>query len=158
VRRAVIKSNCLGHREAFQFQTQFDKTYSPKFSTSPHLKYDTMAAVYRNTTLGVCLIEALQEMQQQQKINDEKLIKKILFQFDKSMMEVLESKSLSKCVMKGHLHTYRFCDNTWTFFLENPVFRFDSREMTWLDSAKIVAADYRVATGEDKLTPIEPPP
>jgi hypothetical protein len=42
-----------------------------------------MATVYRNTTLGVCLNEALQEMQQQQKIKDENLIKKILFQFDK---------------------------------------------------------------------------
>jgi hypothetical protein len=71
-----------------------------------------MAAVYRNTTLGVCLIEALQEMQQQQKINDEKLIKKILFQFDKSMMEVLESKSLSKCVMKVRhtlAHIFIYC-------------------------------------------------
>jgi transcription initiation factor TFIIA small subunit len=40
--------------------------------------------------------------------------------------------------MKGHLNVYRFCDDVWTFVVENPNFRFDSEVVT-ADRIKIVA-------------------
>jgi hypothetical protein len=46
----------------------------------------------------------------------------------------------------------------WTFLLQNPTVRFDGRETFNLQLLKIVVADHKVAKGEDKLTPIEPPP
>jgi len=48
----------------------------------------------------------------------------------------------SKTTFKGHLHTYRFCDNVWTFILDNPTFRTDnSGEIINSDKVKIVACD-----------------
>jgi hypothetical protein len=43
---------------------------------------------------------------------------------------------------QGHLHTYRFCDNVWTFFLENATFTLtlgSHSETVAVDKAKIVA-------------------
>ena len=41
----------------------------------------------------------------------------------KSMTEALETQVKSKVSIKGHLHTYRFCDNVWTFILQNALFK-----------------------------------
>ena len=45
--------------------------------------------------------------------------------------------------VQGHLHTYRFCDNVWTFFLETATFTLTlgggSTESVTVDKAKIVA-------------------
>jgi transcription initiation factor TFIIA small subunit len=43
---------------------------------------------------------------------------------------------------QGHLHTYRFCDNVWTFFLENATFTLtlgSNSETVAVDKAKIIA-------------------
>ncbi|KAK1566602.1 hypothetical protein Q3G72_028922 [Acer saccharum] len=39
------------------------------------------------------------------------------------MTEALETQVKSKVSIKGHLHTYRFCDNVWTFILQNALFK-----------------------------------
>ena len=41
---------------------------------------------------------------------------------------------------QGHLNTYRFCDNVWTFVLENVEFR-EVQEIAKVDKVKIVACD-----------------
>lgn len=43
-------------------------------------------------------------------------------------------------VCKGHLHTYRFCDEVWTFIIENPNFKFDQETIS-ADKVKIVACN-----------------
>ena len=43
-------------------------------------------------------------------------------------------------LFQGHLNTYRFCDNVWTFVLDNVDFR-ELQEVTHVDKVKIVACD-----------------
>jgi len=47
------------------------------------------------------------------------------------------------CGEQGHLHTYRFCDNVWTFILENASFKTDN-EVLAVDRVKIVACDAKI--------------
>ena len=46
---------------------------------------------------------------------------------------------------QGHLNTYRFCDNVWTFVLNNVDFR-EVHEMVTVDKVKIVACDGKSAS------------
>jgi hypothetical protein len=46
-------------------------------------------------------------------------------------------------VEQGHLHMYRFCDNVWTFLLENASFK-TNNEVTVVDRVKIVACDAKI--------------
>lgn len=45
----------------------------------------------------------------------------------------------------GHLKTYRFCDNVWTFVLKDVEFR-EVQELVKVDKVKIVACDGKSAT------------
>src|SRR5438445_43563 len=40
---------------------------------------------------------------------------------------------------KGHLHTYRLCDDVWTFIVKNPLFKMESNEMVSAQRIKIIA-------------------
>jgi transcription initiation factor TFIIA small subunit len=53
------------------------------------------------------------------------------------------SSEILLCSKQGHLHTYRFCDNVWTFILENASFKTDN-EVTAVDRVKIVACDAKI--------------
>jgi len=64
----------------------------------------------------------------------------VLKQFDKSVNEALANKVKNKMSFKGHLHTYRYCDNVWTLILENATFKVDSETVN-VDKVKIVACD-----------------
>jgi hypothetical protein len=46
-------------------------------------------------------------------------------------------------VEQGHLHTYRFCDNVWTFILENASIKTDN-EVIAVDRVKIVSCDAKI--------------
>ncbi|KAJ8620442.1 hypothetical protein MRB53_028971 [Persea americana] len=78
--------------------------------------------LYRRSTIGMCLTETLDEMVSNGTLSPELAIQ-VLVQFDKSMTEALESQVKSKVTIKGHLHTYRFCDNVWTFILQDALFK-----------------------------------
>ncbi|KAJ8747986.1 hypothetical protein K2173_013124 [Erythroxylum novogranatense] len=69
----------------------------------------------------------------------------VLVQFDKSMTEALETQVKSKVFIKGHLHTYRFCDNVWTFILQDAVFK-NEETVENVGRVKIVACDSKLLT------------
>jgi transcription initiation factor TFIIA small subunit len=47
--------------------------------------------------------------------------------------------------VQGHLHTYRFCDNVWTFILTDAQFK--NEEITeQVGKVKIVACDSKLLT------------
>lgn len=48
-------------------------------------------------------------------------------------------------VEQGHLHTYRFCDNVWTFILQDAVFKSEECQET-VNRVKIVACDSKLLT------------
>lgn len=66
---------------------------------------------------------------------------KVLLQFDKSINQTLATRVKSRLTFKaGRLNTYRFCDNVWTFMLNDVEFR-EVQEVTKIDKIKIVACD-----------------
>jgi transcription initiation factor TFIIA small subunit len=46
------------------------------------------------------------------------------------MAVALHSTVKSKTVMKGRLNVYRFCDDVWTFVVDNPTFKFESETVS----------------------------
>merc|ERR1712126_372644 len=71
---------------------------------------------------------------------------KVLLQFDRSMNKALAEKVKNRLTFKaGKLHTYRFCDNVWTFLLSDVEFR-DIQELAKGGTVKIVACDGKSKT------------
>ncbi|ORY66640.1 putative transcription initiation factor iia small chain [Leucosporidium creatinivorum] len=96
--------------------------------------------LYRRSSLGSSLFEALDELIQSGHINPQ-LALKILAQFDKSASQTFASQLKTKSTVKAHLSTYRLCDEVWTFILQNPTFKLEnnSETITVPGKCKIVA-------------------
>jgi len=103
--------------------------------------------LYRNTTLGNCLQETLDELIQTQQISPQLAIR-VLLEFDKSINVSLSSRVRNRVTFKGDLNTYRFCDNVWTFLVKNGEFT-DCLTKIKVDKVKIVACDGRNANQKD---------
>lgn len=61
--------------------------------------------------------------------------------------------SLLSCrlsVLQGSLNTYRFCDNVWTFVLNDVEFR-EVTDLVKVDKVKIVACDGKSESTQNKL-------
>nr|CAB3449465.1 unnamed protein product [Digitaria exilis] len=107
-----------------------------------HLDGMATFELYRRSTIGTCLTDTLDELVSSGAVSPELAIQ-VLVQFDKSMTDALENQVKSKVNIKGHLHTYRFCDNVWTFILTDATFK--SEEITeTLSKVKIVACDSKL--------------
>ena len=103
--------------------------------------------LYRNTTLGNTLQESLDELIQCGQVTPE-LALKVLQQFDKAINTALASMVKNKVNFKGHLNTYRFCDNVWTFVLNDVEFK-EVQELVTVDKVKIVACDGKGSAPHD---------
>lgn len=96
--------------------------------------------LYRNTTIGHTLQESLDEFVSSGQISNG-LSQKVMLQFDKAINNALANRVKSRLTFKaGHLKTYRFCDNVWTFVLKDVEFR-EVQELIKIDKVKIVACD-----------------
>uniref|UniRef100_A0A8C7HSD4 Transcription initiation factor IIA subunit 2 n=1 Tax=Oncorhynchus kisutch TaxID=8019 RepID=A0A8C7HSD4_ONCKI len=70
----------------------------------------------------------------------------VLLQFDKAINTALANRVRNRVNFKGSLNTYRFCDNVWTFVLNDVEFR-EVTDLVKVDKVKIVACD-----GKSRLT------
>ena len=52
---------------------------------------------------------------------------------------LLPPLSSSHSLTQGHLHTYRLCDDVWTFIVKNAQFKMESNELVSTPKVKIVA-------------------
>lgn len=52
----------------------------------------------------------------------------------------VKKSSIFFLLFQGHLNTYRFCDNVWTFVLNNVEFR-EVGELVKVEKVKVVACD-----------------
>ena len=101
--------------------------------------------LYRNTTLGHTLQESLDELMNLQLLSPT-LALQVLLQFDKSINTALSNRVRVKLNFKADkLNTYRFCDNVWTFMLNNVEFR-EFSEIAKVERVKIVACDAKQST------------
>lgn len=69
---------------------------------------------------------------------------KILQTFDKSFSELI-SEVKSRLTFKGHLDTYRFCDDVWTFMVKDVSFKLDNQSQLRADKVKIVSCTNKKA-------------
>ncbi|TQS39133.1 hypothetical protein Golomagni_00344 [Golovinomyces magnicellulatus] len=70
------------------------------------------------------------------------LAMKILANFDRSITEVLAEKVKARLTFKGHLDTYRFCDEVWTFLIKDVTFKMENSSQTvQADKVKIVSCN-----------------
>jgi transcription initiation factor TFIIA small subunit len=95
--------------------------------------------VYRNTTLGTTLQDSLDELMQQQQISPQ-LKSKVLEEYDRAINNALATRVRNRINFKGQLNTYRFCDNVWTFVIEDAEFR-EVIESIKVRKVKVVACD-----------------
>ncbi|TVU27728.1 hypothetical protein EJB05_19225 [Eragrostis curvula] len=98
--------------------------------------------LYRRSSIGTSLTGTLDYMVSSGKLSPDLAIK-VLLQFDKSMTEAMKTKVNSKLNVKGHLHTYRFCDDVWTFILTDATFKSEEISET-ISRVKIVACDSKL--------------
>ncbi|XP_034877341.1 transcription initiation factor IIA subunit 2-like [Mirounga leonina] len=96
--------------------------------------------LYRNTTLGNSLQESLDELIIQSQQITPQLALQVLLQFDKAINTALAQRVRNRVNFRGSLNTYRFCDNVWTFVLNDVEFR-EVTELIKVDKVKIVACD-----------------
>lgn len=84
---------------------------------------------------------------------------KILTNFDKAVADVLADKVKARLTFKvgwlgstgqqhavltlaqGHLDTYRFCDDVWTFIIKDINFKLDNTNQVHADRVKIVSCN-----------------
>ncbi|RXM94700.1 Transcription initiation factor IIA subunit 2, partial [Acipenser ruthenus] len=64
----------------------------------------------------------------------------VLLQFDKAINTALAQRVRNRVNFRGSLNTYRFCDNVWTFVLNDVEFR-EVTDLVKVDKVKIVACD-----------------
>ncbi|KAI4813440.1 hypothetical protein E4T44_10771 [Aureobasidium sp. EXF-8845] len=59
--------------------------------------------------------------------------------FDQVIAQVLGEKVKARMSFKGHLDTYRFCDDVWTFILKDIKFKLDNSQTIEVDKVRIVS-------------------
>jgi transcription initiation factor TFIIA small subunit len=112
--------------------------------------------LYRRSTLGITLTDALDELIQSEQITPQ-LAMRILAQFDKSVSDALENRIKTRATIKGHLKTYRFCDDVWTFILGKCQIRVYDQTIQ-VEKAKIVACNAKKPGVESSQPSISPLP
>ncbi|KAI0776375.1 transcription initiation factor IIA gamma subunit [Irpex lacteus] len=73
---------------------------------------------YRGSSIGMALTDSLDELITSGSITPQ-LAMKVLQQFDKSLADTMVKQVKVKSTLKGHLSTYRLCDDVWTFIIKN---------------------------------------
>ncbi|GAA5880884.1 hypothetical protein JCM16303_005161 [Sporobolomyces ruberrimus] len=108
--------------------------------TAPTAAQTPFYQLYRRSSLGNALVEALDELINSGHINPQ-LALQTLAQFDKSASQAINKEVKTKSTVKAHLNTYRLCDEVWTFVLQNPTFKLEGNNevVTGLGKCKIVA-------------------
>ncbi|KAJ1930175.1 Transcription initiation factor IIA subunit 2 [Tieghemiomyces parasiticus] len=97
--------------------------------------------LYRSSSIGAALMDSLDELISEGLLTPQ-LAMRVLAQFDKSISDALSNKVKNRLTFKGNLHTYRLCDEVWTFILRNPSFKLEDEILT-VDKIKIVACNAR---------------
>ncbi|UDD59557.1 Transcription initiation factor IIA small chain (TFIIA 13.5 kDa subunit) [Aspergillus flavus] len=92
--------------------------------------------LYRGSSLGLSLTDTLDDLINDGRIEPQ-LAMKILSTFDRVITEVLADKVRARLTFKGHLDTYRFCDEVWTFLIKDVTFKLDNQTTVQADKVKI---------------------
>ncbi|XP_063901144.1 transcription initiation factor IIA subunit 2-like [Zophobas morio] len=92
--------------------------------------------LYRETTVGMCLQNTLDELVASHQISTD-LAERVLLQFDKSINTILSTHLKNRITIKAPLRTYQCCDEVYTFLLEDVVMTSEGEKIT-SDCLKVV--------------------
>ncbi|KAG0137803.1 putative transcription initiation factor IIA, gamma subunit [Tuber indicum] len=92
--------------------------------------------LYRRSCIGVALMDSLDDMISKGSITPQ-LALKVLSNFDRSIAETLANRVKANFSFKGHLDTYRFCDDVWTFLVTDVTFKFPQKNKPTISTNKI---------------------
>ncbi|KAI5199051.1 hypothetical protein E4T42_06495 [Aureobasidium subglaciale] len=107
----------------------------PTFIMAEQAKYYEM---YRNASIGSTLADTLDDLISSRRIEPQLAIK-IMTNFDQVIAQVLGEKVKARMSFKGHLDTYRFCDDVWTFILKDIKFKLDNSQTIEVEKVRIVS-------------------
>jgi len=96
--------------------------------------------LYRGSSIGEALIDTVDDLINDGRIEPQ-LAMKILSNFDRVVSETLGEKVKSRLTFKGHLETYRFCDDVWTFLVKDVTFKCEQGNTFTGDKVKIVSCN-----------------
>ena len=108
-------------------------------------------------SIGEALIDTIDDLINDGRIEPQ-LAMKILANFDRAIAETLAEKVKSRLTFKvswrlwriayclprflqGHLETYRFCDDVWTFLVKDVKFKSDGGQEFTAEKVKIVSCN-----------------
>ncbi|CAD0108162.1 hypothetical protein E4T49_01568 [Aureobasidium sp. EXF-10728] len=94
--------------------------------------------MYRNASIGGTLADTLDDLISSRRIEPQLAIK-IMTNFDKAIAQVLGEKVKARMSFKGHLDTYRFCDDVWTFILKDVKVKLDNSQQIEVEKVRIVS-------------------
>ncbi|MCJ1309888.1 Transcription initiation factor IIA small chain (TFIIA 13.5 kDa subunit) [Agyrium rufum] len=94
--------------------------------------------LYRRSSIGLALIDTLDVFVHDGRMEPQ-LAMKVLSSFDRAITEILAGQVKARLTFKGHLDTYRFCDEVWTFLIKDVNFKLDNQSQVQADSVKIVS-------------------
>ncbi|KAI4745985.1 hypothetical protein E4T50_03704 [Aureobasidium sp. EXF-12298] len=94
--------------------------------------------MYRNASIGGTLADTLDDLISSRRIEPQLAIK-IMTNFDKAIAQVLGEKVKARMSFKGHLDTYRFCDDVWTFILKDIKVKLDNSQQIEVEKVRIVS-------------------
>ncbi|KAG9536044.1 hypothetical protein KCU77_g6640, partial [Aureobasidium melanogenum] len=94
--------------------------------------------MYRNASIGGTLADTLDDLISSRRIEPQLAIK-IMTNFDKAIAQVLSEKVKARMSFKGHLDTYRFCDDVWTFILKDVKVKLDNSQQIEVEKVRIVS-------------------
>lgn len=90
------------------------------------------------SSIGGTLADTLDDLISSRRIEPQLAIK-IMTNFDQVIAQVLGEKVKARMSFKGHLDTYRFCDDVWTFILKDIKFKLDNSQTIEVDKVRIVS-------------------
>jgi len=94
--------------------------------------------LYRGSSVGIGLADTLDSLISSNEITPQ-LAVRIMERYDKAVCDVLSKQVKAKASFKGHLHTYRNCDDVWTFYARNCVLKMEGNENVSVPKLKIIA-------------------
>ena len=72
---------------------------------------------------------------------------RVMQNFDQQIATVLGEKVKARMNFKGHLDTYRFCDEVWTFIIKDIHFKMENTQQFDAERIKIVACQAKEKVG-----------
>ncbi|KAK5107633.1 Transcription initiation factor IIA small chain (TFIIA 13.5 kDa subunit) [Meristemomyces frigidus] len=102
--------------------------------------------LYRNASIGSALAETLDDLISSRQIEPQ-LAMRVMANFDQAIASVLGNKVKARCNFKGHLDTYRFCDEVWTFIIKDVNFKMEQNHIEKAERVKIVACQSKEKVG-----------